>query len=345
MNPQTEQKTLDISWETIFKISIAVIAFYIIYAIRDILIWFIFSLIISILFNPAISFLQKRKVPRALGVVLVYTFFLGIFGLLIYLLSPLFSYEIQQFLKILPHYFEKISPPLRGLGFEAFENVETFLQVLEKNIEGMSESIFNVFFTFFGGIFSAIFVIATAVFLSAEEKVMERVLILLFPKKYEASALNIWSRCQKKVSAWFGGRILACLFVGVASYITFLVFKVKYPFTLGLVAGVFNFVPFIGPLITGILLFLLIFPLSLLKGIFVLIAFVLIQQIENNIISPILMKKFLGLPGALVLISLVAGGKLWGLLGAILAVPLAGILFEFLKEFLQKRKEREAVEV
>ncbi len=205
MNPQTEQKTLDISWETIFKISIAVIAFYIIYAIRDILIWFIFSLIISILFNPAISFLQKRKVPRALGVVLVYTFFLGIFGLLIYLLSPLFSYEIQQFLKILPHYFEKISPPLRGLGFEAFENVETFLQVLEKNIEGMSESIFNVFFTFFGGIFSAIFVIATAVFLSAEERVMERVLILLFPKKYEASALNIWSRCQKKVSAWFGG--------------------------------------------------------------------------------------------------------------------------------------------
>jgi predicted PurR-regulated permease PerM len=73
------------------------------------------------------------------------------------------------------------------------------------------------------------------------------------------------------------------------------------------------------------------------------VAFTLIQQIENSILTPILTKKFVGLSPALVLLSLAIGGKLWGLLGAILAVPLAGILFEFLKDFLNKKREKEVV--
>ncbi len=336
-------RVLDISWETIFKISVAIICFYIIYSIRDILIWFIFALIISVLFNPAIDFLQRKKIPRILGVALVYIGVFGIFSLLIYLIIPLFSYEIQQFLQSLPRYFERISPPLRGLGFQAFENAEIFIRTLESSLEAMAGNIFNVLFTFFGGVFSTLFVITTAIFLSVEEKVIERALMLLFPKRYEAYALNLWGRCQKKVSSWFGARLLACLFVGVASYITFLLFHVKYPLTLGLLAGVLNFIPYIGPLLTGVLLFLIIFPLDILKTIFVLIAYTLIQMIEGNLLSPILMKKIIGLPPVLVLVALVIGGKLWGLLGAILVVPLAGILFEFLREFLQKRKEKEAV--
>ncbi|GAI22792.1 unnamed protein product, partial [marine sediment metagenome] len=202
--------------------------------------------------------------------------------------------------------------------------------------------IFSVLFTIFGGVFTTLFVIITAIFLSLEEKTIEKALILLFPKKYEAQVLDVWTRCQKKVSGWFGARILACLFVGVVSYVAFLLFNVKYPFTLALFAGVFNFIPYVGPLLTGIVLFLIIFPTEAFKAIFVLVAFALIQQIENSILSPILMKKFVGLPPALVLISLVVGGKLWGLLGAILAVPLSGILFEFLREFLRKRKDKKA---
>jgi len=334
------EKLLDISWKTILKISVAVVCFYILFSIKAILIWFIFALTISVLFNPAIDFLQKRKIPRVLGVVIIYVGIFGILSALIYLVVPLFTSEIQEFLKSFPQYFEKISPPLKELGFQAFENIESFLKALGSTLEGMTDNIFSALFAIFGGVFTTLFVIVTAIFLSLEEKVIEKALILLFPKKYEAYALNLWGRCQKKVSGWFGARILACLFVGVASYITFLLFNVKYPFTLALFAGVFNFIPYVGPLLSGIVIFLIVFPIEPLKAIFVIIVFTIIQQIENSILSPILMKKFVGLPPALVLISLVVGGKLWGLLGAILAVPLAGILFEFLREFLQKRKEK-----
>ncbi len=339
------EKLLDISWRTIAKISIGIACFYILYSVRDILIWFIFALTISVLFNPAVSFLQKRKIPRGLGVILIYVGVFGMLSVLIYLIVPIFVSEIQAFLESFPEYFEKISPPLKGLGFQAFENIGSFLKALGNSLEGMADNIFSVLFSIFGGVFSALFVIVTAIFLSLEERGIERTLMLLFPKKYESQVLNVWARCQKKVAGWFGARLLACLFVGLASYVTFLLFNVKYPFTLALFAGVFNFIPYVGPLLTGIVIFLIVFPTEMFKAIFVLIAFTLIQQIEGSILSPILMKKFVGLPPALVLISLVVGANLWGLLGAILAIPLFGILFEFFKEFLEKRRNGNAVVV
>lgn len=337
------EKILDISWRTIVKISIAIFSFYILYSVKGILVWFIFAVMISVLFNPVIDFLQRKKIPRILGIILVYFGVFGTFSFLIFLIVPLFASEIQEFLQSLPRYFEKISPPLKGLGFEAFEDIESFMKTLGGTLEGMKDNIFNALFAIFGGVFAFLFVITTAVFLSLEEKAIDKTLILLFPKKYEAYVLGLWQRCQKKVAGWFGARILACVFVGLASYITFLVFGVKYPLTLALFAGVFNFIPYIGPLLTGVLLFLIIFPMQ--KAIFVLIVFVLIQQVEGNILTPILMKRIIGIPPVLVIIALVVGGKFWGLLGAVLAIPLAGILFEFLKEFLQKRKDKDAVVV
>lgn len=337
------EKILDVSWRTILKVSIAIIIFYVLFSIRQILIWFVFGLTISILFNPAINFLQKRRIPRSLAVILIYVCFFSLLGILIYMMVPIFASELQRFLEFFPTYFERISPPLRSLGIEAFQSIEIFLRTIEGSLAGMAKNIFSALFILFGGVFTTLFVIVTAIFLSLEGDAVEKALLLLFPKKYEAKVLHVWKNGQKKVAGWFGGRIIACLFVGVASYIAFIIFTVKYPFTLALFAGVFNFVPYVGPLLTGVLLFLIIFPTSQAVGIFVIIVFILIQQIENSILSPILMKKFVGLPPVLVLLSLVIGGDLWGVLGAILAVPLFGIVFEFLKGFLEKRRDSKTV--
>jgi predicted PurR-regulated permease PerM len=339
------EKILDISWKTIVKISVTVAFFYLLFSVRDILIWFIFALTISVLFNPAIVFFKKKGIPRGLAVVIIYVGIFGLLSVLLYLIVPIFVTEIQEFLVYFPDYFEKISPPLKGLGFRAFESLETFLTALGVNLEGIADNIFAALFSIFGGVFTTLFVIVTAIFLSLEEKGIEKSLMLLFPKKYEAQVLNVWARCQKKVSGWFGARILACLFVGIASYIIFKISGIDYPFTLALFAGVFNFIPYIGPLLTGIVLFVLVFPANQFKGIFIVIAFTAIQQVENSVLSPILMKKFVGLPPALVLISMVIGGTVWGAMGAVLSIPLFGILFEFFKEFLEKKRDKEVVVV
>ncbi len=338
-----EDKILDVSWRTVLKLSIAVGVFYMLFSIKQILIWFIFAVTVSLLFEPAISFLQKKKVPRTFAVLLIYAVFFGILGILVYMMIPIFITEIQGFLEVFPDYFKKMSPMFRDLGFDAFNNIQTFLISLQDLLKGISKNIFTAITGIFGGVFTTLFVVVTALFLSLEEKDVEKSLILLFPKNYEAKVLEVWQRCQNKVSGWFAGRLLGCIFIGVASYIAFLIFDVKYPFTLALFSGVFNFVPYIGPLATGILLFLIVFPTSAIKGILAIATLIIIQGIENNIVSPLLMKKLVGLPPVLVLLALVIGADLWGFLGAILAIPLFGILYEFLKGFLQKRKDKEAI--
>ena len=337
----TNQKTqtLDVSWGTILKISFALFCFYIIYLIKDILVWSIFALIISVLFNPAIDFLHRRRLPRFLAALLVYLAIFGIISLTIYWLFPLIFIEIRQFSQLFPQYFEKIAPPLQGLGITAFESMESFVQALGDFLQKASADILSALSIIFGGIGSTIFIGTIAFFISLEERGIERLLALFTPKKHENYVLDLWKRCQTKVSAWFGARILAGVFVAVLAFITFKLFNVKYAFTLSFLTGILEIIPLLGPTVAGLIAFLFTVLDSWLKAFFVLGSLVLIQQIEGNILTPILTKKFIGLPPALVLVSLAIGGKLLGILGAILAIPIAGILFEFWKDFLKKRKE------
>lgn len=334
-----QPKVLDISWETIVKMAIAFFTFYLLYLIRDILIWVIFGLIISVLFNPAIDFLQKKRFPRSLATILIYVVLFITMGFFIYSLAPLFVTEIQQFSQFFPEYFEKISVPLRGLGIEAFENFETFTKTFEEGLTKASANIFSAVGSIFGGLLSAFTIFSIALFLSLEEKSVDRVIGILAPKRYEALALSLWERSQRKVSGWFGSRIICGLFVGLTTYVTCYVLNIKYAVSFALLAGTLNIVPIIGPVVVGVAVAVLVAATSWTKAVFFVVAFIIIQQIEGNILSPVLTRKFIGLPPVLVLVSVMVGGKLWGLMGALLAIPISGIFFEFFRDFLKKRKE------
>lgn len=337
------EKTLDVSWETIIKFFIASFIFYVIYLARDIAIWFFFALVISILLQPAVNFLRKIYIPKIIAIFFIYLSIFGFLGLLIYLTAPIFVYEIKQFSQSLPSYFERISPILKQLGFDIADGFGEVANILTGNLEKSSKSVISALLAFFGGLASTVFILTIAFFLSLEEKGVEKVLILLSPKKYEAYIITLFKRAQSKVAGWFGARILACLFVGVASFIVFYVFGVKYTFILALLAGIFNFVPYIGPWITSVLLIVFVasFSTSWFLVFYVLSAFLLIQLIENNLLTPILMKKMIDLPPVLVLLALLVGSQIFGFLGTVFAVPVFGIVYEFLKEFLEKRRKDE----
>ncbi|MFC1789512.1 AI-2E family transporter [Patescibacteria group bacterium] len=337
------EKILDISWGTIFKIALAVLLFYLIYAIRDILVLILFSLMIAILFNPAIDFLTRKKIPRIISTILVYLSIFGMLGAMIYFIAPIFVYEIQQFTQFFPQYFEKFAPVLKGIGFEIFTNFESFTKAIEEWLLKASSSIFNAIGAFFGGIFAAITIFSIAMFLSWEEKGIERAIILIFPKKHEANILSIWHRSRNQISGWFATRILSSIFVGVLVFVACEILVIKYGISFGLLAGITNIVPIIGPLITGTIILLFTALDSMPKAIFILVIFIIIQQIEGNILSPILTKKFIGMPPVLVLIALLIGAELWGILGAILVIPISGILLQFIKEFFVKKKEEKVL--
>jgi len=336
------EKILDISWGAILKICVTALVVYTFFLARDIFVWVLFGVIISVLFDPAIDFLQRRKIPRIVGTFALYLAVFGVIAFIIYSTAPVFINEIQRFSQLFPRYFETISPIFRGLGVAAFSDIQSLIDVASGGIERVASNVFSALFSIFGGIFATFFVLSIAIFLSLEDKGIERAISVFFPKKYEAFALDLWAKSQKKVSAWFASRLLTSLFVAVASYIVLLLFNAKYPFSLGLLSGALNFIPIVGPLIAGGLIAIVVALDSSLKAIFVVLAFVLIQQIEGSIFTPLLTKKFVGLSPVVVLIALAIGGELWGVVGAILAIPIAGILFEFLRDFLKKRKEESA---
>lgn len=336
-----QEKILNISWGTIFKIAVAFVLFYFLFLIKDILVWILFALIFSLLFNPAIDFLKKRGLPRGVAVAFVYIFLFGILGVTIYNIAPIFILEIQQFTQVFSEYFEKLSPPLRGLGIEAFESFEVFTLALEEWLLEASANIFAALGVIFGGVFAAFTIFVLALFISLEEKGVEKLVTVFTPKKYDALALSLWEKTQKKVSGWFGVRILASLFVGLMTFVALYVLKVDYAVSLAFFAGITNFIPIIGPLIAGIAIGLLILLDSWVKAAFVVFVFIVIQQIES-ILVPFLSKKFVGMSPVLVFVALLVGGNLWGILGAVLAIPVFGILFEFLRDFLKRKKEAEA---
>ncbi len=334
-----QESKLDISWGTIAKLALSALVIYVLFLVRNILVWIVFGMVISILFDPAIDFLQKRKIPRAVATIGLYFLVFGFIAFVIYGTAPLLIGEIQRFAQLFPKYFETVAPPLANLGVSAFSDAQTFFSTVAGGIGKFSSNIFSALFAIFGGIFSTLFVVTIAMFISLDSHSIERFIATFFPRKYEAFALDLWSRSQKKVSGWFVSRIFSSLFVGVLVYVSLVLLNVPYPFTLGLLSGVLNFIPIVGPLVTGAFIALLVALDSLPKAILVVAIFFLIQQIEGSILSPILTKKFVGISPVLVLISLAIGGALWGIMGAILAIPLAGILFEFLRDFLKKRKE------
>ena len=334
-----QERTLDISWGTIVKLSLAALLIYVIFLTKDILVWLLFGVIISVIFDPVIDAMERLRVPRVLATLGLYLLVFGIIAFIIYGTAPLFINEIKRFSSLVPQYFETLSPSLTGLGFEAFSDTNALIEASIKGIEKFASNFFSALFAIFGGILSTLFVVSIAIFLSLERKGIERAIILLFPRSMEALALDVWAKSQKKVSAWFISRILGSILVGGA----LLLFNAPYPFSLSLLSGVTNFIPIIGPLFAGAVIVFFLALESLPKALFVAIALLLIQQIEGNILTPLLTRKFIGLSPVLVLIAVAIGGTLWGILGALFAIPIAGILFEFLRDFLKKRKEERPV--
>ncbi len=335
-----EEKTFNASWDFFLKVFVLVVSIYFIYVIKDIVIWFIFAVVLAILFNFFIDMLDKKGVPRIVAAIAVYAIVLALVGLFFYYTAPIFLSEIQQFVYSLPSYLQKISPFMEKVGLTVFQKGNIFSN-LELTLNKASQGILSALSVFFGGFQAAIFIIFLAFFLSLERNFLEKLLANFSPSRYKPYLFNLLPRVRKRVNGWFITRVMGMLFVGFLTYLSLNILNVNYDFLLGVVAGVFDFVPMVGPLVAAVIIFLVAALSSVSQAFFALAAFMAIQQLENNLLFPLLFRRFIGVPPSIVLIALAVGGKLWGLIGAILAVPLAGVIFELIKDYLKAKKERE----
>ncbi|PIP31708.1 hypothetical protein COX24_02150 [bacterium (Candidatus Gribaldobacteria) CG23_combo_of_CG06-09_8_20_14_all_37_87_8] len=336
-----KQGILDISWATVFKIFAVVIIGYVLYMVKDILVWLAFAVMIGILFNFIIDPLEKKKIPRIVSALFLYLAVFALIGFFIYKTAPIFVSEIKDFAENFPLYLSKISPVFEKLGVQSFRSTDALIEALQSSVEPAGNSFLGALFSIFGGASATILVVILAFFISVEKRFVAKTLEALSPAHKQDYVLKIWLKAKKKVSGWFITRIVGVLFVAASTFLVLRILNVKYALLLAIIAGVLDFMPIVGPLVAGVMLGMVVGINSLLQAGFVLLAFVIIQQLENNLIFPILFKKFLDISPVLVLIALAIGGRLWGVSGAILAIPLAAVLYEIIKDYLKKTKEQQ----
>jgi predicted PurR-regulated permease PerM len=331
---------IDISWSTIFKVILAVFLVYFLYLIKDVLFWVLSGLIISILFNPAIGLLQKAKISRGLATAFVYVAALGILSLMVILVAPAFKIEIHQISQGVPRYFEQISPFFSSMGIDVFTSADNFFGTLRGWFTKISTAgIFSSLGAIFGGVFLTVTIFSLAIFFSYEERGIEKAIKLILPRKYESTVIGMWNRTQTKISGWFLARFLSMLFVGIMVAALCFSLGVDYPVFFGAFAFITDLIPFIGPMFFGVVIVLFALLNSWQTALLIGAGVLAVHQIEGNLVTPVLTKRFMEFPTSLVLISLLVGEQLWGIMGAVLAIPLFGIIYDFARDFLARRQD------
>ncbi|PZA10191.1 AI-2E family transporter [Rhodopseudomonas palustris] len=181
----------------------------------------------------------------------------------------------------------------------------------------------SIGYSFVGGMLDILLVLVAAVYLAADPKVYRTGLVLLFPSAQHARVLNAMSVTATALRLWFLGQLVSMVLVGIASGVAFWLIGLPSPIGLGLIAGLTNFVPMIGPVVGALPALLLSFAQGGSAVIWTGLAILIIQQLEGNLITPLVQRRAVQVPPALILFAIAGFGLLFGWPGIILAVPLA----------------------
>jgi predicted PurR-regulated permease PerM len=192
-----------------------------------------------------------------------------------------------------------------------------------------------------GNALLSVTILISSFYLSLTKNGIEKFIRSVFPLNYEAMALRIYERAKIKISRWFGAQILLSLSIFILVFLALLILGVKHAFFIALLAGLIEIVPYVGPIVAGGAAFVSALTTSLSLAVYVLIVFILIQQLENHFLVPLFMKKSIDLHPVIVILALLIGGKVGGILGVLVSLPLAVVIQEVIEEKILKVKRNQ----
>jgi predicted PurR-regulated permease PerM len=218
------------------------------------------------------------------------------------------------------------------------KELDSGVSAIKDNLSQILGSVFSTVASVFGGIVSFFVVLVITFYMTVEETALKRTITFILPEKYHPFTLQLINKVQRKIGDWLKGQLLLSLILGILVYVGLLILGVQYALVLAVVAAIGEFIPYLGPVIAAIPAIFLTFAESPLKGVFVLILYVIIQQIENQILVPKVMQRVVGLNPIISIIALLVGAKIAGIVGVILAIPVATAISVIANEIWQARE-------
>ncbi len=323
---------------------------YIFWLLRDLALLVLTAIVIASAIEPEIAFFIRHRIPRFFAAILVYILIFGSLFLLLYLFLPPIISDTTGFLSALPRYLDAVNltgslsqfTSTAGLISGSYD-LRAFIQTLfsvEALFSAGSSSAVQIFSTLFGGVISLSLVIVLSFYFALQDTGVEDFLRLVMPVAHEEYSVDLWRRAQKKIGLWMQGQILLSLLVAVLVYLGLLIIGVPYALLLAVFTAGAELIPIFGSLMAGTLAVIIAFSSGgVALAAITLGLYVVVNQFESNLIYPLIVKKVVGVPPLMVIIALVAGYTLAGFLGALLSVPVAAVLLEFITDF-DKRKRR-----
>jgi len=320
---------LDVSWLSIVKLIAVPVVFYILFLIRDILaLMFVVFIIVSAL-NPVISRMQKRM-PRILAVTLIY---FGLFVLLIGVSTVLFqplAAQVSYLAEIIPSKVNSVMPFFERIkdGNQFIKDITNNLQQISGSLTTFSGNLINTAFGIFGGIFTVFTVMVLTFYLLLEEAAAKQFLdnILVGPQRDKL--MGVVQKISHKMGAWVRGQLILMVIIGILDLVVLLILGVQSPLPLALWGGLMEIVPYLGPILGAVpaVVVALVAGSPLQALLVAILMIVVIQQLEGQFLVPKVMQKAVGLSPVVVILALLIGGKLMGIVGALLAIPIAAII-------------------
>lgn len=323
---------LESSTKIILKVVFVVLALAFLWTVREIIVLFLLAVVFASAMEPLADYLHARKIPRGVSVLAVYVVVLGLAGLVVSSIIPPVVEQFKLLALNLPDYILQLQekyPSFAGLlGGDNLRNVVTgFFNSGDQTVVSRTVGVFS-------GVFAFLTVLVISFYLVvSKEKGMKDFIRTIVPVGKRDLVMGLVVKIQRKMGLWVLGQFILSLVIFVFTFIGLTILGVKYALVLALVAGLLEVVPYIGPTLSAVpaLFFAFIQNPALAAG--VLILYILIQKSESYVLVPKVMEKTIGTSPLVVVISLLIGFKLAGVVGLLLAVPLAGAIMVVIDEF------------
>lgn len=330
-----ERIKLEISWWAIFKLLAALLGIYFLYQIIDILVLLFIVFIIVAALNPIVARLQKRM-PRLAAVTVIFvSIILVLIGASALIFQPLVI-QANLLATVLPEKLQSFVP-----YYQQFSNNRDIvadlggsLQQLSGTLANLSGNLISALLSVFGGIFTIITIGVLTFYLLIEEHAVKQFIDNLVTPRYKQQVTSLMKKIADKMGAWVRGQLTLMVVIGVLYLILLLALGVEAPLPLALWGGLTEIIPYLGPILGGAAaLVVALITGSPLQALLVVVGIIIIQQLENQLLVPKIMQKAVGLSPIIVIIALMIGGKLFGVMGGLLAIPVAAIVSLLAKEW------------
>jgi predicted PurR-regulated permease PerM len=323
------------------------LGWYFAYRTSGVILAFLLTILLSIILSAPVNYLARKGWPRTWGVIAVIAAIGGVFWLLGLALVPAVETQSREFAEAFPTLLDEalaLANRLQsffGLGTQIGLNPESFSELGRKVLTGSTVSTAaGVGLTAATVVSLAAVVFISTIYLVIRPEPWINGFVSLFPAGWRQRTREVLQALYQTVQRWFLGQLAAMTFIAVFWAISLSLIGVPFALLIGIFSGLISFIPYLGALISIVIPVLLALISDPFSVVWVILAFVIIQQIEGNLLQPIIMSRAVDLHPALVVFAILVMGTLFGIVGVFLAVPLVAALQVLVRELWVQKMDQ-----